>query len=140
LLGETMFGKRAVTLLLISLLAIASLLILFWLSYYSPQQDKELKILLETCSKAVESFRSDYIWRPGSVLVFNRTSFTEGLICKKVIYNGKHYNIVISNETHVVVHATSAGQYPLHSKGFFYLIHAIAIYQKRQHFKTYRNL
>jgi len=122
-----MFGKRAVTLLLISLLAIASLLILFWLSYYSSQQDKELKILLEMCSKAVESFRGDSVWRPGSVLVFNRTSFTEGLIRKKVIYNGKHYNIVISNETHIVIYAASVGQYSLYSKGFFYEVDAIAI-------------
>ena len=39
-------------------------------------------------------------------------------------------NIVIGNETHIVVYATSVGQFPLHSKGFFYEIHAIAIYQK----------
>jgi len=60
------------------------------------------------------------------VLMFNSTSFAEGLIRRKVIYSGRHYNIVVSTETHIVVHATSAGQYPLHSKGFFYLIHAIA--------------
>jgi len=106
------------------------LIALFWISYYSSQHDKELKILLEMCRKAVENFRSNYIWRPGYVLVFNRTSFTEGLIRKKVIYSGRHYSIVVSNETHIVVYATSAGQYPLHSKGFFYEIHAIAVYQK----------
>jgi len=86
--------------------------------------------LLEMCSKAVENFRSDSVWRPGSVLVFNRTSFTEGLIRKKVIYSGKHYNIVVSNETHIVIYAASVGQYPLYSKGFFYEVDAIAIYQK----------
>ena len=85
-----------------------------------------MKILLEMCSKAVENFGSDSVWRPGSVLMFNSTSFAEGLIRRKVIYSGRHYNIVVSTETHIVVHATSAGQYPLHSKGFFYLIHAIA--------------
>jgi len=82
------------------------------------------------CSKAVENFGSDSVWRPGSVLMFNSTHTAEGFIRRKVIYSGRHYNIVVSNETHIVVHATSAGQYPLHSKGFFYLIHAIAIYQK----------
>jgi len=64
------------------------------------------------------------------VLVFNRTSIAEGLIRRKVIYSGRHYNIVIGNGTHIVVYATSVGRFPLHSKGFFYEIHAIAIYQK----------
>jgi len=82
------------------------------------------------CSKAVENFRGYVVWEPGSVLVFNSTHTAEGFIRRKVIYSGRHYNIVIGNETHIVVYATSAGQYPLHSKGFFYLIHAIAIYQK----------
>jgi len=105
-------------------------MVLFWFSYYSSQEEKELKILLEMCSKAVENFRSDSVWRPGSVLVFNSTHTAEGFIRRKVIYSGKHYNIVVGNETHIVVYTTSAGQYPLHSKGFFYLIHAIAVYQE----------
>ena len=125
-----MFVKRAIAILLISSLAIMLLIALFWFRYYSSQQEKELKILIEMCSKAVENFRSDYIWRPEYVLVFNRTSFAEGLIRKKVIYSGRHYNIVVGNETHIIVYTTSAGQYPLYSKGIFYLIHAIAVYQK----------
>ena len=127
MLGETLFTK---TLSIILLSVVMFLMVLFWFSHYSFQQDKELDILLEMCSKAVENFRGDVVWEPDSVLVFNRTSFAEGLIRRKVIYSGRHYNIVVSTETHIVVHATSAGQYPLHSKGFFYLIHAIAIYQK----------
>jgi len=82
------------------------------------------------CSKAVENFRGYVVWEPGSVLVFNSTHTAEGFIRRKVIYSGEYYNIVTSNETHVIVYVTAVGQYPLHSKGFFYEIHAIAVYQK----------
>jgi len=127
---KTMLVKRATTLLLIFLLVVMFLMVLFWFSHYSFQQDMELETLLEVCSRAVENFRSGSVWEPGSVFVYNRTEIAEGLIRKKIIYSGKHYNIVVGNETHIVVYATSAGQYPLHSKGFFYVIHAIAMYQK----------
>uniref|UniRef100_A0A7J3Z5X9 Uncharacterized protein n=1 Tax=Ignisphaera aggregans TaxID=334771 RepID=A0A7J3Z5X9_9CREN len=123
-----MLAKRATTLFLISLLVVMFLIVLFWFSHYSFQQDKELNVLLKMCSKAAENFRSDSIWEPSSVLVFNRTEIAEGIIRRKIIYSGRHYNIVIGNETHIVIYATSVGQFPLHSKGFFYVIHAIAIY------------
>jgi len=60
-LGRSVFTKRAVALLLISSLVVTFLMVLFWFSHYPSQQDKELNVLLEMCSRAVENFRSDSI-------------------------------------------------------------------------------
>ena len=71
-----------------------------------------MKILIEMCSKAVENFRSDSVWRTGSVLVFNSTDTAEGFIRERLFIVVGTTILLLSNETHIVVYTTSAGQYP----------------------------
>jgi len=123
-------AKRVVVLLLIFALIITVVAVLSWFSYHSSRQDEKSNILLEICSKSVGNLRDDFILGNGLVLVYNETIFARGFIREKVVYKGRHYNIVVGNGTHIAIYATSVGRFPLYSKGIFYEIHAIAIYHR----------
>ncbi|MEM0026687.1 MAG: hypothetical protein QXT53_02640 [Ignisphaera sp.] len=123
--------SKNIVFIFIALFVIISIIFFIIFLVNNPFESQNIiDVLTRTCTKYVKNIEEVLLW-DGRVLIYNSTTYAEGLIRKEIVYYiGKEYVIPVANGSHVIVYVGSVGSYPLFSKGSFIHINYIAIYSR----------